>query len=206
MISLECSAILYCFRWIQRGIIMGSIVSLEGSGWENYQSFCLFYKVTKNHYEAKRFEKLPSYLIRFFEKGPGHFIRRNLNQSSSSERVSYSRRRKAYLGLTALELMFQVVVSEIAIKKTCTVTFSASVHDGLPYVVKGEAILKELFLERCAAEIECLFSFEHSSGLSERYTVAVQRIGAFPLRTLVIQCIHQNKIDVAGIPPLLLVS
>lgn len=185
---------------------MGSIVSLEGGGWENYQSFCRFYKVAKYRYDAKRFEDLPSYLIRFFEKGPRHFIRRNLNQSSSGERVCYSDRRKAYLGLTALEMMFQVVVSEIAIKKTCTVTFSASLHDSLPYVVRGEAILKELFLERCAAEIECAFSFEHLSGLSERYTVAVQRIGAFPLRTLVIQCIHQNKIDVAGISPLLLVS
>lgn len=203
---MEYSAILYCFRWIQRGIIMGSTVSLEGRVWENYQSFCRFYKEIKYCYDTKRFEDLPPYLIRFFEKGPNHFIRRNLNQSWSIERVRYSNRRKAYLGLTALERMFQVVVSEIATKKTCTVTFTASWHDGLPYVVKGEAILKELFLKKCAAEIECTFSFEHSIGLSETYTVTVQRIGAFPLRSLVIQCIHQNKIDVAHLPPQLLVN
>lgn len=184
---------------------MGSIVSLEGKVWDNYKSFCQFYKATKSCYESKCFEKLPLYLVQFFEKGPDHFIMRNINRSSNSERVRYSKRRKAYYVLSALEQMFNALISEIAIKKACTVTFSASLHDQLPYFVKGDAILNELFLKRCSEEIECTFSFKHSSGLSERYTVAVQRIGAFPLCTLVIQCIHQNKIDVTGVPPLLLV-
>lgn len=137
---------------------------------DSLQQFGTSYLMFKEKIQKGDHEGVPFFLLRFFEKGPDHYLNKNLNCSIGlpGQRLGeLSEERKAQLVLTALHLLFQDIMAKTARGSSCKFIIQPRIHDCNPYLINYRRVISDL-LGPWLVELSLKLKFKEEQGLGAK--------------------------------------